>query len=334
MKLELLTNSRSRSARACMREHQLRYDLGFRPVTEAEVLRFGSLCHLGLEAWALAIKAGAPQNEWLGHALAAMEGEADPFERAKAEAMLTGYHIRWADEPYEILAVEARFEMPLINPATGASSRTWRLGGKIDLIVRDLRDGRVLVEEHKTSAEDVGQGSSYWKRLRMDGQVSIYLDGAKALGFDVAGCLYDVLGKPGQRPLKATPVEERKYTKPTKAEPTPRLYANQRAEDETPAEYRHRILEAIAADPAAHYQRGEVVRLESELEEARYDIWQTAQAVQHARLAGRAPRNPDACVRYGQTCPFFSVCTGEASLEDPLLFRRLENPHVELTEAA
>ena len=35
-------------------------------------------------------------------------------------------------------------------------------------------------------------------------------DGAAALGHDVAGCLYDVICKPGLRPLKATPVEARK----------------------------------------------------------------------------------------------------------------------------
>jgi hypothetical protein len=40
----------------------------------------------------------------------------------------------------------------------------------------------VLVVEHKTSSEDVTPGSFYWSRLRMDGQVSVYFDGARALG--------------------------------------------------------------------------------------------------------------------------------------------------------
>lgn len=331
--LELFTISRAKTARGCMKEHLMKYDLGFRPVVEEGPFRFGTLTHRGLEGWYRAIKAGAPQDEWLGLALNDMQGEADPFDLVKAEVLLQGYHLRWQNESYEVLEVEAQFETPLINPETGSASRTWMLAGKIDAIVRCVKTGRILIIEHKTSSEDIRPGSPYWRRLQLDGQVSVYFDGSASLGFNAHACLYDVIGKPGQKPLKATPVEERKYTKPTKTEPS-RLYANQRAEDETPEEYRARLIEAIAADPAGYYQRCEVVRLENELEEARYDIWQTAQAVQRARLIGKAPRNPDHCQRFGRLCGFFDVCCGVASLEDPALFKKLDSPHPELTEAA
>lgn len=332
--LEILSNSRMKTARGCMREHLFQYDLAFRPVKEDAVLRFGTLAHRGEEAWWNAIKAGAPQDEWLALAILAMAGEADPFERVKAEELVRGYHIRWKDEPFEVLVVEERFETALINPATGAASRTWRLAGKLDVVARDLRTGRIHLIEHKTSSEDIRPGSAYWNRLRMDGQVSVYFDGAAALGFEVVSCLYDVLGKPALKPLKATPVDQRKYTQPTKKEPIPRLYANQRDHDETPEEYRARIIEDIAADPASFYQRCEVVRLESELEEARYDTWQTAQAIQASRIAKRAPRNPDHCHRFGRLCPFFDVCTGAANLEDESRFTKLNDPNPELQEAA
>lgn len=333
MILELLTNSRMKTARGCMREHLMKYDLGYRPIEDVLALRFGTLVHKGLEAWWKAKKDGLAQELWLELALAAMMGEADPFDLVKAEALLRGYHYRWKDEPYEVLAVEVKFELPLINPATGAASRTWRLAGKIDVVVRDLRDGLIRTVEHKTSSEDITQGSAYWRCLRMDGQVSVYFDGAAALGYEVAACLYDVLGKPGQKPLKATPIEDRKYTKVTAKEPVSRLYANQREFDETPEDYRIRLIESIAEAPDAYYQRGDVVRLETELEEARYDIWQTAQAVQASRLSKRAPRNPDHCRRFGRMCAFFDVCCGAASLEDESKFNRLSDPHVELQEA-
>ena len=42
------------------------------------------------------------------------------------------------------------------------------------------------------------------------------------------------------------------------------------------------------------------------------------------------PRNPDACQRFGSLCCFYGVCCGEASLDDPSLFKRLTWVHPEL----
>ena len=318
--LPILSASRLRDARACQRLHRYRYGLGYRPAVEAETLRFGALVHAGLEAWWR-----APAPERLTAALQAIAGgEADPFERARAEAMLRGYDARWDGEQLEVLAVEVEFATALVNPETGRPSQTWRLGGKIDAVVR-AGDGRVLIVEHKTSSEDIAPGSDYWKRLRLDGQVSVYYEGARVLGHDVAGCLYDVLRKPALKPLKATAPEARKY----KAGGV--LYANQRDEDETPDAFLLRCVEAIAADPNGYFTRGEVVRLEIEMGEALFDVWQLGQQLREAERLDRYPRNPDSCVRYGKTCAFFPACCGEASLDDPTLYRRSTNIHPELT---
>jgi hypothetical protein len=306
--MELLTTSRLSSARACQRLHRIRYVLGYMAALAAGTLRFGTLVHKMLEAWWR-----MPKEMRLAAAFAVIPPDTDPFDRVRAEEMMRGYDARWAldAEGYEVLAVEAEFRTDLRNPLTGRASRTFELGGKIDVIVRDLRDGRILVVEHKTATGDIGPGSEYWRRLRMDGQVSVYFEGATSLGHDVGGCLYDVLGKPQQKPLQ--PGKTRK-------------------EPETPEEFRVRVREAIAEDPNRFYQRGIVVRLESEMEEALFDVWQTAQQIHEAEKASRAPRNPDACVRYNRTCEFFDVCTGVASLDDPLLFRKSERIHPELSE--
>jgi len=212
--LPMLTNSRLKCYRRCPREHHFSYRLGYRPAVEAEAMRFGTLFHRALEAWWRAT------DERLAAALAVLEqaiGDgSDPFEVAKARALMTGYHARWIDEPYEVLEVEVEFNAPLTNPATGSRSKTWALAGKLDVIVRDQRDGRVLIIDHKTASEDISAGSSYWKRLRLDSQISTYCVGGKALGYDVAGFVYDVIAKPGLKPLKATPPESRKYTKSTR----------------------------------------------------------------------------------------------------------------------
>ena len=252
----------------------------------------------------------------------------DPFDRVRAEVMLAGYDARWEPEShrYQVIAVEAEFSAPLINPETNYPSRTFQLAGKLDVLARE--DGvRNVVIEHKTASGEVGPGSDYAKRLRLDGQVSVYYAGAAALGHPVDACLYDVLVKPGLRPLKATPLEKRQFTKDGT------LYKTQRMTDETPEAYRDRIAEVVAAAPNEYFLRAEVVRLDGEVADAMADVWQTGRTIRENQVTSRAPRNPDACVRYGRTCEFFGVCTGESAAEDPSLFRRRDTAHSELAAA-
>lgn len=342
---QLLTSSRLKAARSCRRQHHLAYDLGIRPAAESEAQRFGTLFHRCLEAWWLAKQRGA---DAIGAALELLcATKADPFDLVRAECLIRGYDARWGDEPYEVLGVEVEFACDLVNPLTHRPSQTWRLGGKIDAIVRDLRTGRVLVVEHKTSSEDISQGGEYWRRLRMDGQVSVYFEGARSLGHDVAGCLYDVICKPSLRPSAVPLVDadgvkivldaagQRVRTKDGKkwreSADSAAGYVLQ-TRPETPDEFRARLLDNIAADPLGYYQRGEVARLEQDMADALLDIWQLGQELREASLVQppRFPRNPGACSQYGRTCPYFAACSGEADINDPTLFKRGEQ-HPELS---
>ena len=258
----------------------------------------------------------------------------DPFELVKAEEMVLGYSARWFDEPYQCLAVEAEFYTPLLNPSTGEPSDTFTLGGKIDVMCRDERTSEDVLFEHKSTSFDISDGAPYWAQTRMSSQLSTYMVGARSLGFSPTRIIYDVLGRPGQRPQEATPVESRKYTQPTKKEPVPRLYANQRETDETPEEFRLRIREAIAAEPDAFYKRANVVRLEYEELEAAKDVWYVAESIKLGWAMQRFPRNPDHCCQIGRLWPYLAVCAGWGELGDPFKFRRVENAHEELSESA
>lgn len=346
--MDLLTNSRLKTYRRCARLEYIEYQLGIRPIAEEDVLRFGSLMHLGLEAWWNAQR-GIGSLEPLPAALAAIQSsEADPFDRVRAEELLRGYHYRWEGERYEVLAVEMEFRASLVNPQTGAASRTFELGGKLDALVRDSA-GRVLIVEHKTTSEDLGSGSTYWARLRMDGQVSTYFAGAAALGHEAAACLYDVIGKPTIRPASVPLTDasgvkivndaagNRVRTKDGKkwreTGDTAQGYVLQ-TRPETTDEFRARLAASIAESPERYYQRGEVVRLEDEIAAHAFDVWQLGRILRESQLAQRAPKNPDACIAYGRTCAFFDVCSGAASLDDPLRFKRLDNIHPELARAS
>jgi hypothetical protein len=368
-RLHVITNSELRSFRRCAREHYFRYVLRRRTVRVAEPLRIGTLLHIGLEVWFRAAKNGQPEIVRLELAIARVRSErADPFERVKVEAMLIGYTARWGQERLEVLAVEVEFRTLLRNPNTGAVSTEFELGGKLDAVVR-LPDGRIAIYEHKSTSDEIAAGADYWRRVEtLDSQASTYHVGARALGFDVACAVFDVIRKPGQIPLRATPVENRKYTvrkdkacpecKKKSAPPPPhrieigevegeptfaqcvdgrvvtdpggRLHANQRDADETPEEYRQRILESIQENPAKFFGRREVVRLEQDEHEAALDTWHLAELVDEAERFERRPRNPDACIVRGRTCDYFEVCSGETPITNDQLYRTAETAHEEL----
>lgn len=332
VRLELLTESRAEVAERCKREEKLRYVDGLIPRTIAEGMRFGTLGHHALEAWWKACTLDPPiGNERLVDAIMAARTKATPasdaFEVAKLEALLEGYDARWGAEQFEVLGVELEFRAPLVNPATGAPSRTFERAGKMDVVARQA--GRVVIIEHKFPGEDIAPGSVFWSTLRIAGQSSGYIRGAESLGYrDVAGVIYDAVRRPALEPLKATPVEQRKYTKATKTEPS-RLYANQRERDETVDEYRNRVRADIAENPDKYYQRGTVVRLERDLLEHDGERWFLGQTLREHHRLGLAPRTVGACRRYGSMCSYFPLCCGEASADD---YARAEWAHPELSQ--
>lgn len=332
--LPIVTNSAMATYRRCQREYFHAYVQGYRSIADVDALRFGTAWHLGLEV----LWKGGELGEAIDAACSAVES---PYEGAKLRALLGGYVARWGDEYMDqVVAVESEFRSPLINPETGAPSRTFQLGGKIDVL---LRDGLI---EHKSSARDIGFGSTYWHRLSMDGQVSTYFAGARTLGVEPRKCIYDVVKKPGIRPSQVAYVDDdgvkivhdangarvrtkdgKKWRQTGDAE----LGYVLQSRIETPEEYEARLTEDIASNPDRYYQRGEVVRLETEEREHALDVWLLTQSMRETTRLGIAPKNTDACERYNSLCFLFPVCSGEASLEDQTRYQRLENVHAELS---
>lgn len=79
------------------------------------------------------------------------------------------------DDDWEIIAVEFPFEFPLVY-RDGSVSR-FRLKGRIDIVVRNRRTGRVFVVDHKT-----GANLPKSKELDLDEQMTLYLWGLKLMG--------------------------------------------------------------------------------------------------------------------------------------------------------
>ena len=121
----VLTQSCMRTFQACPRRYQNRYIHRARPVVKPDAMRSGSSVHRGVEA--------LRNGKLLGEAILSLDYE-DPFDFEREKAMLIGYAARWGDASRGIVAVEKQFEIDLVNPNTGASSRTFRLAGKFDAV--------------------------------------------------------------------------------------------------------------------------------------------------------------------------------------------------------
>ncbi|MFQ5423646.1 MAG: PD-(D/E)XK nuclease family protein [Phycisphaerae bacterium] len=129
MSSNLLTATRLATLRQCARKHYLRYELGLSRIRTADALRLGSAFHRGLELHNKGTDAAvAVMNVAAGYT--AVPEWADPFkwdvERVTVEKLLSGHFWRYENDDVEIVEAERSFDMPLVNPDTGAKGRTFR----------------------------------------------------------------------------------------------------------------------------------------------------------------------------------------------------------------
>lgn len=324
-----LTNSARKEFQKCPRSYKFRYVDGIRPVESKTALSFGTAMHSLLEVYWKGLsenETDIPTEDAVRTARdAAMDFTDDPFLRETLSALFDGYVNRWGEydcNTYATIAVEKRFNAPLMNPETGALSKTWELAGKIDAVAVNKDSGTVTIIEHKTTGSDIAPGSDYWKRLPIDGQVSGYYVGAQSIGYAAEDCVYDVIRKPTIKPLKATPVENRKYKKDGS------LYATCREFDETPEEWGRRLRADIAERPDYYFQRESVARPENDLAEYLEDVWMVGKQIMDSERLNRWPRNPCSCSGFGN-CDYFDVCAGFDSL-DSVRFEKVDDVNAEL----
>ncbi len=341
----ILTNSRVTTYRACPRKEDIAYNKGVRPVERSYPLRFGDVSHKGHEAWWAATGEARLEAGLKAIRDAIITEEMDEFELVKAEETMRGYHYRWIDsqEGIKTIYVEHEFHLPLLSPLGEWSP--FQISGKMDALA-ELQDRGVFVVEYKTSTEDISPGSTYWRKLTLNSQVSTYHNATRKLGYTPSGCLYDVLFRPTLKPANI-PLTDADGVKIVLDSNNRRVQVKSgkkwretgdksegyvlQTREETPEEYRARLREDIAANPDAYYQRAVVVRTEWDERESELDLWHTAQMMKLSLDNDWHPRNDQNCFKYGGECPYLSVCTGTGDLNDPLVFRRVENEHEELT---
>ena len=229
--------------------------------------------------------------------------------------MIEGWIWRWPI-PGELtfVASELSFDIPIINPATGRISRTFRNSGKIDGICE--LDGRLLIMEHKTTSKTI-TGDHYWSEIALDQQITRYMLAARHLGYEVQGCMYDVLKKPGTKPKLVGTVKG----------------GDRHREDLE--EYSKRLIKEIHESPEAYYARREIPRSQKQLDDMEIEMWQVSQDMNTCNLEGAHYKNSGACSS-PYKCEILEHCANDFDFEEgplPPGFERVDDLHPELKEA-
>jgi hypothetical protein len=344
---QLLTHSRQDSFKVCRKKHWFSYELGVRSANDGKALRMGSAYHDGIEA----LSNGLSVAQAVDVVRLSYEGCPQHFDAYGWEIecetvvrMICGYEWRWRNDGIRHVAAELEFNLPLLNPATGKSTPSFNLAGKIDGIV-ELADGRLAVKECKLLGDSIDRDADLWQRLRIDHQISMYVLAARRLGYPVDCVLYDVGRKPTIAPTAVALLDELGVKIVNDAQGN-RVKTDRGMWRQTGDKDRGYVLQTrpmsidewgdklnndIAERPDFYYARNEIMRLDQDLDEYASDLWEMQKTIRDAQLNARWFRtvNKNTC----SWCEFFGLCTTGFNIETDVLpeqFVRVENVNPEL----
>lgn len=300
-KPRIITHSAMEMFRTCRVKWDYRYNKEIDTAEKETSLAFGSAIHKGLEHW---FKYGnAEEAVAAGMAEGAEEGLKSE-DLCKIQVMLEKYVEKYATEAFETIAVEKVFNKPLVNPATGRNSKTFRLSGKVDAVVK-MEDGFYILE-HKTTS-DINE--KYMEALEIKAQTAIYAWALEDECQPMRGVIYDILEKPGIRMTteeSEEDFEKRKAALLAKSK-TGKTSAKRR-EAETVDDFMARCREKITDES---FQR-KVIRIDIERKYKELEItWRTAKDMIRPFIY----RSSAACIIFGKVCPYLNLCRANGMVE-------------------
>ena len=194
--------------------------------------------------------------------------------------------------------------------------------------------------------DDISNESFLWRRLRIDQQITVYVLGARQIGYPIDTVLYEPTRKPTIRPCQVPQLDddgikivldqqgERVRTadgKKWRQTGDSKLGYSLLARPETPQEFSDRLAADLQARPDFYF----VPRLEVDLDDFAAELWQIQQAIRESQRCNRWFRsaNRNTC----EFCSVFDLCTSgtyEPSRDVPAAlpegFVRVEDIHQEL----
>lgn len=228
-------------------------------------------------------------------------------ERAILLYSIAGYNWYYADDPFEVVAEEIQFRIPVRNPKTGRVLPNVTLDGKIDKIVKSP-NGIYYVDEHKSTGSALDSDSPYWKHLVLDTQTRLYPYAAQQLQLAgdleqygikpsdplISGVRFDAWHKPQIRPKKLTQADSKKFVEngeymgdkfEVKQYPQGDVSVGDEVTEtsfgakegtftirETPDMYGARLLKDISERPEYYFCRKEITRTAADLKKFEQEI--------------------------------------------------------------
>ena len=311
--------------RNCRKAVDLRYLQQLVPLQRDRNLHFGSLIHECLEAWhqrldldeVLAVIDRLCENRF--------QDENQRRDWHLATAMMRAYAARYASDDFEIIALEKSFEGPIVNPATGAASRSFVLAGKVDGIVRI--GGEYFVLENKTAGQIDGD---YLEKLWTDFQITIYAHYVEqTMGIPITGILYNVLVKAKLQQGKGESEEEyqtRRAELLAKSK-TGKTTAKRKL-PESDEDFQRRLAEKYA-DPEM-FHREMLYLSRDRFDVLRAELWELTQAFLEAKRRGIFYQNTAFCFHHNRPCTYFPVCRSNGNPNVIENFYTITAPHEEL----
>ena len=313
--------------RNCRKACEWRYMKELVPVSRDQRLSFGSMIHECLEMWHRDGEIAAVLDHIDKALVNRTSDESQRSDWHLGRAMMSGYADTYPAEDFEIFFLEKPFEGSIINPATGAVSRTFAIAGKVDGIVRMRSTGEYYLIEHKTAAQLDGD---YLEKLWTDLQISLYCHYiGQTLGIRLAGVIYNVLVKTklqqGKGETESEFVARRAdliaKSKTGKSSATRRMPESDYAfAERLAAKYResgmfHREMLYISSD---------------QFDAMKADLWELTQQFLDSRRRGVFCRNTAYCFNYHRPCAYYPLCRSNGSENVIANFYEVKPPHEEL----
>lgn len=311
--------------RNCRRACDWRYVKELVPIKHDHNLSFGSLGHECLEKW----HRRRDLAEVLGHIDRSLPNrsvdEGQKSDWHLATAMMTGYAARYPVEDFDVVFLEKTFEGKIVNPATGAMSRSFVLAGKVDGIV--CIDGKFYLLEHKTASQMDGD---YLEKLWTDFQITLYAHYVEQVfGIKIAGIIYNILVKARLQQSKGeTEAEFEVRRAELLAKSKSGKTSATRKMPESDAEFQERLIAKYAEPGMFHRETLYISR--DQFETLQADLWELTQQFLDCRRRGVFYQNTSYCFFHHRPCAYFALCRSNGSENIIANFYETKLPHEEL----
>ena len=289
---DIWTVSRLKTFQVCPMKEVLRYHEKLAPISGRSALAFGTAIHKGLETGSIdealeALITDYPQTQ--------EEADEQDIASVTVRALLEGYFKRY--EPFQEHKPEFQFELPM---KTGRSQSTvMAIAGKLDDLVKI--DDRWWIVEYKTASR---LDASYFDRLYVDSQITMYMYAMQRLGYNPAGVIYRVIRKPSIR----------------------------RTQKESLEGFLQRLQKDIEERPDFYFTERQLYRDKTDLNEFEHLLHAEAMLERQMYRKGMRFKHTTSCSMYG-ACEYLPLCTGEAGALEALYECREPNEELERSVA-